>query len=124
MGFLGNFFVAIDQLGNVLAGGNPDNTISARVGILPIRDKKNTSGYWKILQKIINTTFWPLDGSDHCLQAYYNDAGEEFQPGGYAWIHFILNILIIISCIPLFILFYLLYTVGMFALNLIVIWKT
>lgn len=27
MRFLGRLFVAIDQLGNVLAGGNPDNTL-------------------------------------------------------------------------------------------------
>lgn len=30
--YFSNFFVAIDQLGNTVAGGNPDNTISARVG--------------------------------------------------------------------------------------------
>ena len=32
MNYLVNFFVSIDQFGNVLAGGNPDNTISSRVG--------------------------------------------------------------------------------------------
>ena len=30
--YIGNAFVSIDQFGKSLAGGNPDNTISARVG--------------------------------------------------------------------------------------------
>ncbi|MEC3908111.1 hypothetical protein VOI54_13860 [Tamlana sp. 2201CG12-4] len=112
MRILGRLFVAIDQLGNVLAGGNPDNTISARVGYFANFGVKKYRWYWKMLEKVINTTFWPLDGENHCLQAYYNDAGEKFEPGGYAWIYFILNILIVLSCIPLFLLFYLLYTFG------------
>ncbi len=112
MSFIGKFLVAIDQLGNVLAGGNPDNTISARVGYFANFGVRRYRWYWKILEKIIDITFYPLDGKRHCLQAYYNDAGEEFKPGGYAWIYFFLNILIILSCIPLFVLFYLLFLLG------------
>ena len=113
MRFLGRLFVALDQLGNVLAGGNPDNTISARVGYFANFGVKKYQWYWKALEKIINRTFWPLDGEGHCLQAYYNDAGEEFEPGGYAWIHFVLNVLIVFSCIPLFLLFHFLYIIGL-----------
>ncbi|NAS30668.1 hypothetical protein GTQ40_06770 [Flavobacteriaceae bacterium R38] len=111
--FFGRLFVAIDQLGNVLAGGNPDNTISARVGYFANFGKENYQWYWKIPEKIINTTFWPLDGKNHCLQAYFNDAGEKFDPGRCALIHFTLNTVVILSCIPLFLLFYLLYIIGL-----------
>ncbi len=114
MGYLANFFVSIDQLGNVLAGGNPDNTISSRVGYyteeyykegkVPLR--------WTFFKKVINFTFFPIDGPDHCKEAYYNDAGEEFDNGTSDFAVFILAILIMGSCIPIALLLYLLYLFG------------
>ena len=44
--------VAIDQLGNAIAGGNPDSTISARVGFFSEMAKRGKS-YWKGLESII-----------------------------------------------------------------------
>ena len=81
MSYLSNFFVSIDQLGNVLAGGNPDNTISSRVGYY---NKHNIQAekaplQWRIFETIINFTFYPIDGVDHCHEAFHNDAGEEFD---------------------------------------------
>lgn len=32
MSYFKNILVSVDQLGNAICGGNPDNTISARVG--------------------------------------------------------------------------------------------
>jgi hypothetical protein len=78
MGYLGNVFVAIDQLGNALAGGNPDNTISARIGYYCNHSDLN-KWYWKFLNKIIDFTFYPIDGKNHCHEAYHNDAGELFD---------------------------------------------
>jgi len=37
-----NILIAIDQLGNAIADGNPDNTISARVGISPLMNPTAT----------------------------------------------------------------------------------
>ena len=112
MTYLGKLFVAIDQLGNTLAGGNPDNTISARVGYFSIEGNSKYSWYWKSIQFIINTTFWPLDGKGHCIQAYYNDAGEEYKPTGLSLIHFVLNIIVFATSLVLMPLFYLGYLLG------------
>lgn len=114
MAYLTNFFVSIDQLGNVIAGGNPDNTISSRVGYyteeyykpeeIPIK--------WKLFKTIINFTFYPIDGTDHCKEAYYNDVGEDFDKGTSDIAIAILAIFIIISCIPISVLLYSLLAVG------------
>ena len=114
MKYLANFFVAIDQFGNVLAGGNPDNTISSRVGYyteefyLP----KKIPFKWKIFRNIINSTFYPMDGKGHCKEAYYNDAGEEFDEGTSDVAVSILAILVIINCLFISIVLYTLYVVG------------
>ncbi len=111
MGILSNFFVSIDQLGNVLAGGNPDNTISSRVGYyteeyysadkIPLK--------WRLFRNLINFTFYPIDGEGHCKEAYYNDAGEEFDDKTSDFAIAILAIIIIPSCIIIAILLYTLY---------------
>lgn len=96
-----NILVAIDQLGNAVAGGNPDSTISARIG----RFKRHTLGslkrYWNTLEKIVDFTFRPIDGDDHCLQAYLNDKDEEFNSGNIL-AKIILFIITLGSCIILF----------------------
>lgn len=114
MSYLGNFFVSIDQLGNVLAGGNPDNTISSRVGYYTEKyyTNKRVPLKWRIFKNIINFTFYPIDGKNHCKEAYYNDAGEEFDKGTSDIAVAILAVLIIASCIFISILFYLLFAFG------------
>lgn len=107
--YLGNLFVSIDQLGNAIAGGNADNTISARVGFYSHYGISNFKLYWRMLEFIIDTTFWPIDGKHHCRFAYFNDAGENFKPSGNAFMHYLLSVIIIASCIPLFIIFHILY---------------
>lgn len=79
--YLGNLFVSFDQLGNAFAGGNADNTISARVGFFANHGDKGYRWYWRMLERIINFTFWPIDGEGHCHIAYHNDADENFRPG-------------------------------------------
>ena len=114
MNYLSNFFVSIDQLGNVLAGGNPDNTISSRVGYYNEKQYPNgkTPLKWRVFKFIIDKTFYPIDGDNHCIEAYYNDAGEDFDKGTSDIVVSILAILIIISCIPIAIILYLLYAFG------------
>jgi len=114
MNYLVNLFVSIDQLGNVLAGGNPDNTISSRVGYYTEKyyDSNKVPFKWRTLRNIINFTFYPVDGKNHCKEAYFNDAGEEFDKGTSDIAVAFLAILIIISCIFISILLYLLFAFG------------
>lgn len=115
MSYLGNFFVSIDQLGNVLAGGNPDNTISSRVGYYNRHHKtgKKAPWQWRVFEKIINFTFWPIDGPNHCHEAFHNDAGEDFDPNTNNILVAILAAIIIVpSTLFISILLYLLYFLG------------
>jgi len=114
MNFLTNFFISIDQLGNVIAGGNPDNTISSRVGYYTERyyESEKIPLRWRVFRNIINFTFYPIDGENHCKEAYFNDAGEEFDKGTSDIAVSILAVLIIASCFFIVILFYSLYALG------------
>ncbi|PKH49893.1 hypothetical protein CXF68_03885 [Tenacibaculum sp. Bg11-29] len=114
MNFLTNFFIAIDQLGNVIAGGNPDNTISSRVGYYTERyyESAKIPLRWRTFRNIINFSFYPIDGKNHCKEAYFNDAGEEFDEGTSDIAVSILAVFIIVSCIFIIILFYGLYVLG------------
>ncbi|MEW7280315.1 hypothetical protein ABW636_17120 [Aquimarina sp. 2201CG1-2-11] len=112
MGYIGNFFVAIDQLGNVIAGGNPDNTISSRVGYYTNHHNPDTKVplQWRIFEKIIDFTFWPIDGPHHCHEAFHSDAGETFDKNTKNVLVAILAALLIIpSCILIATLLYILY---------------
>lgn len=111
MGYILNTLISIDQLGNVLAGGDPDNTISARVGFYNhhFPDEKKVTFFWKAFEWIIDTTFWPVDGPDHCHEAYHNDAGEFFDTGTKDWAVALLSIFITFTCIFIAALLYTLY---------------
>lgn len=115
--YIYSFFVAIDQLGNALAGGNPDNTISSRVGYENYNEKtkRKTPIYWKIFKIIIDFSFYPIDGKYHCKEAYFNDAGELFDEGVNKFMIPVLAVLIIFPClivIPILYLFFLLKLVS------------
>lgn len=80
--YFSRLFLSIDQLGNAIAGGDPDNTISARVGYYNhhyFPENEKVPWYWHVFEKIIDTTFYPVDGPNHCHEAYHNDAGEIFD---------------------------------------------
>jgi len=71
--------IGVDQLGNAIAAGNPDSTISARVGYFADKDtcsfqERCIKYYWLILEWVINFAFLPIDGPVHCLQAYKDDS--------------------------------------------------
>lgn len=92
--------VAIDQLGNAIAGGNPDATVSARVGYWAQFAGAMHKWYWLMLEKIIDFTFYPLDGPKHCYQNYLLEKDEVFQHGNDIAIA-VLGLIIIVVCIPL-----------------------
>ena len=56
MRYIYNILIAIDQLGNALAGGYHDTSISARVGFFA-REAKHGRIYWQFLEKVIDFTF-------------------------------------------------------------------
>lgn len=97
MGWLPNILIAIDQLGNALAGGHPDVTISARVGYhtLPGQPK---SRYWSLLRRVIDFTFWPIDGDGHCRQAYDSDVQGRSEMGSRTALA-ILGVFVIAGCL-------------------------
>lgn len=111
MKYLSNFFISIDQFGNVIAGGNPDNTISSRVGYYTQNpDDSKIKIHWRWFRNIIDFAFYPIDGDNHCKEAYYNDAGEVFDNNTSDTIAVILLLIIIIpSCFFISLLLYSLY---------------
>lgn len=85
--YIRNLLVALDQFGNAIAAGNPDSTISARVGYFahlhsqPTEFKRWTRFYWFFMEKLINIMFWPVDGPNHCRDAWQSDNEELFREG-------------------------------------------
>lgn len=71
-----NLVASFDQALNALAAGNRDTTISGRCYIT--RSKTGLK-VWSTLEKIVNWAFYPIDGPDHCKQAYKADAGEVYR---------------------------------------------
>lgn len=98
MGYIKNILVAIDQLGNTIASGNPDTTISGRTGYYANHAITLTKWYWVMLQYIINFTFYPVDGYGHCHAAYHKEKGETYQPAKGIIVMFILSFITIGSC--------------------------
>jgi hypothetical protein len=66
-----NLLIAIDQLGNTLIGGYPDETISSRAGKGALRG----SVFWTFAAAFIDILFLPFE-RDHCRKAIEYDEGE------------------------------------------------
>jgi hypothetical protein len=91
--------VAIDQLGNTIAYGNPDNTISARVGYFASNEyKSKIKPYWKTLERIIDFTFEPVQGPGHCYNAWLAEADETDTQGSYI-ARIILSVFVALGCL-------------------------
>lgn len=94
-----NVLVAIDQLGNAIADGNPDNTISARVGYFASDEHKSKiKRYWNGLEKIIDFAFAPIQGPGHCYHAWQAEADELDGQGSYI-ARIILSIFVAVGCL-------------------------
>ena len=93
-----NVLIAIDQLGNAVAGGNPDNTISARVGFFASDlHKSKIKLYWKGLERIIDFTFEPLQGPGHCFHAWEGEQDETDSEVTYIT-RILLGIFVAVGC--------------------------
>lgn len=94
-----NILIAFDQLGNTLAKGNPDNTISARIGYFMHSANENPTKFWKLLENVVNFTFKPIDGIEHCFVAYCHDKNEVYQEVDL-FSKIVLFIFVVIFCVP------------------------
>lgn len=65
--------VAFDQLGNAIAGGYAEQTVSGRIGWHA--NKGNHTFYWSFPESIVNWAFSPIDGGEHCKDCIQTKAG-------------------------------------------------
>lgn len=106
MSYIMRILVAFDQLGNALAGGNPDCTISGRTGYFLTHDK---NAYWVFLAFVIDLTFQPFDGKNHCLQAYESEKDELFLNPNSVFLFSVLSLITLASCFVLCPVFWLIW---------------
>ncbi len=99
--YFANILVSLDQLGNTLCGGDPDFTISARVGYFAETRTSATKYYWKFFESIINFTFWPVDGPGHCRQAFEADPENALNNINSDFFLVFLSVFIMAFCIPI-----------------------
>lgn len=75
--YIKNILVAVDQLFSAVSGGDPDETISSRVGKAVRGDYGPTqSVLLRPMKVFIDLIFWPFDGPDHCLRRIEEDEGK------------------------------------------------
>jgi hypothetical protein len=98
--YLLRVLVSIDQLGNVIAGGHPDVTVSARTGYFANVKRTHLRPWWLCMESIIDFAFKPVDGPGHCYEAYLSDKGEK-QREGSDIARAILGIFVVVACIPI-----------------------
>ena len=70
-----NVLIGLDQFGNAILGGDPDETISSRLGKLKVRHGGNIPWY-RPLSKVVD---WGLDKIDpnHSIDAIEHDEGKD-----------------------------------------------
>lgn len=59
--------IGVDRIGNALCAGYYRFTVSGRIGYF-VTNRSNT--YWRFLQWVVDSTFYPIDGKNHCVNAY------------------------------------------------------
>jgi hypothetical protein len=85
-----DILVSIDQLANAIGGGNPDCTISARTHVLHGR-------YWRLVERVIDYAFFPVDGEGHCRQAFENEPDEIYYGNHFA--NYFVSVIAVILCL-------------------------
>lgn len=73
--YLLNFLISIDQLGNTLAGGDPDETISSRLGKLKLR-YCGIIPWHRPVAKFIDYGLDLID-PNHSIDAIESDEGDD-----------------------------------------------
>lgn len=73
-----NILIGLDQFGNTLTGGDPDETISSRLGKCHRGDYGRTLYIITYLPWLFtNCLFYVFDGWGHCSQSIEDDEGKE-----------------------------------------------
>lgn len=98
-----NFLLALDRVGNALCGGHYRYTVSGRVGYFAL---KKANYYWRFLRWVIDNTFHPIEGADHCHRAYLYERGTKYQRGHDIALFF-LSFVVIGACLLMAPAFYL-----------------
>lgn len=94
--YVGRNLNALSQAANALIGGNPDVSISARIGY---NGYHNNNVLWMLCQVIVDYTFYPLDGWNHCYNAYKRDIKEEYNSDLFGRVGIVLmSIIMLIAC--------------------------
>jgi fatty acid desaturase len=94
-----NVLIGIDQLGNAIADGNPDNTVSSRVGYFASSEHDtHIKLYWKALEWTINLTFTPIQGPGHCYRAWKAEGYDTDSKSTYIF-RIILGLFAIAACV-------------------------
>jgi hypothetical protein len=88
------FLVQLDRLGNALSGGNPETTISGRTGFYAIARK---NPYWRITASIIDFTFKPIDGPEHCYFAWKMEKSFSHRRGNDVGL-ILLSLFVLATC--------------------------
>lgn len=65
----------IDRLGNAICAGDYRATVSGRVGY----HAQKLQAYWIVLEWVIDSTFYPVDGKNHCNRAYQWEKAKGFS---------------------------------------------
>lgn len=113
MTYLGHILLAIDKLGNAISGGHHNNTISGRIGYYANHAMTITKWYWILLQYIVDFTFYPLDGPEHCHASYHEDSTkDDYLPTKWPIALFILSVLTVTSCVIIAPITWILYAIG------------
>ena len=99
-----HFLLNIDRLGNAICAGYYEFTISGRIGYYA---KFNGNRYWLLLQWVVDSSFYPIDGKDHCLRAYCwekayirNSKNKKHRRGNDIALT-LLSILVLLACLIL-----------------------
>lgn len=94
--YIGRVANGISQLGNALSGGNPDVSVSARIGYM---NTVKSNWFWQWCMRVVDFTFYPIDGEGHCIGAYNADKDEDMKIG-QGWIPglVIMTILMLLFC--------------------------
>lgn len=108
-----NLFYYTDILGNAFSAGNALVTVSARLGLIArtysTKVDSWVKSFWLFSEKVVNESFYPIDGEGHCWQAAEWTLKEIKVNGKPVNIHegpvvglIVLTLIVTVSCIVLY----------------------
>lgn len=99
--YMGRVMTSVSRLGNSLSGGHPNISVSSRIGYM---HSLTGSRYWRFCVWVVDGTFYPLEGGDHCKKSFEREGANHHYSDvilGYGWSLVILTWLMLCICAPL-----------------------